>query len=134
MRFDVRRLAALDMHGSNGTRLRRAAVLIEFFVVVGLFPFIARPLWTAGGSGRLLTLGVAGICANYLPLALHGVSLALPGTLATELSGVDVRAELRWYSLRQLLLAVPFAVMVLATVQLRGHTGRPADSTTPPRR
>ncbi|MFB9236312.1 hypothetical protein ACFFWC_12250 [Plantactinospora siamensis] len=116
--LDVRRLAALDMHGASGSRWRRRVVIVEFFGTVVCAGFGAWWLWSAGATGRLLALALAGIGANYFPLALHAATLTRPGALAGELAGVDVRGQLRRYSLIQLWLAVPGVVLLLALAQL----------------
>jgi len=117
----VRRLAALDLHGVNGTHLRRAVIAVEFVgsfalgVGFGAYLAVARssPGW------RIFAACVAGIGLNYLSLALHALTLLRGDALARELAGVDVRPELRRYSLLQFWIAVPLLVAVLALVQLR---------------
>ncbi len=80
---DVRRLAAIDMHGLHGRGRRRRWVLVEFVAgVIGPLPAAAALLIFSDGAGRLL-LGIwlIGIAANYVPLALHAVSLSRDGAL-----------------------------------------------------
>jgi hypothetical protein len=57
---------------------------------------------------------------NYVPLALHVISLWRPGALAAELDGVDIPRELRRYTALQVWVAVPLAIVVFALIQLRG--------------
>ena len=121
--LDVRRLAALDMHGISGSRWRRRVVIVEFFGTVLCAGLGAWWLWAAGTSGHLFALVLAGIGANYLPLALHAATLARSGALARELAGVDVGGQLRRYSLVQLWLAVPGVVLLLALTQLIRRPG-----------
>jgi hypothetical protein len=120
-RLNVRRLAAVDMYGTAGARWRRRVIVAEF--IVGAVGGIASGLRIALSSptvgGWLFGAWLIGMGANYLVLALHAVSLSRPGALDTELAGVDVRAELRYYSLAQLWLAVPLTVAVFALAQLR---------------
>lgn len=118
--LDVRRLAALDMYGTVGARWRHRVIVAEF--IVGTVAGIAPGLWIALSSRtvgwQLFGAWLIGIGANYLVLALHAVSLSRPGALETELAGVDVRAQLRHYSLTQLWLAIPLTVAVFALAQL----------------
>jgi hypothetical protein len=90
--LDVRRLAALDMHGLASTQLRRRVVVAEF--VLGAVGCVAVGLLTAArapGSGwRVLGVRLVGIGVNYLALALHAISLLPAGALDAELAGVDV--------------------------------------------
>jgi hypothetical protein len=63
----------------------------------------------------------------------HGagaISLARPGRLDAELAGADVAAELRRYTVRQLLIAVPLLVLVLGVVQA-AMCSRPAGAPRP---
>ena len=119
-RLNVRRLAAADMYGTAGARWRRRVIVAEF--IAGAVGGIAAGLWIALSSPtagwRLFGAWLIGIGANYLVLALHAVSLSRPGALDTELAGVDARAELRYYGLAQLWVAIPATVAVFALAQL----------------
>jgi hypothetical protein len=118
-RLDVRRLAAVDMHGAHGTTLRRRLIVAEF--VLGALIGTALGVFVAVSSdalgGRLFGAWVAGACLNYVPLALHAVSLLPPGKLDAELEGVDVMGELLYYTKAQVLVAVPLLLVVLAPLQ-----------------
>jgi hypothetical protein len=118
---NVRRLAAIDMHGAHGTRFRRNLIIIEF--VLGATVGTALGLWVAitASSAAWLVFGVwlTGLCLNYVPLALHALSLAPPAALAAELEGVDVRAELRHYTKAQFWIVVPLLFIALAALQRR---------------
>src|SRR5215472_19112271 len=69
---DVRRLAAIDMHGLAGTRLRRRVILAEFIagavgcLVIGLLTATRAP----GLGWHVLGVWLAGVGVNYIPLAL----------------------------------------------------------------
>ena len=119
-RLNVRRLAAVDMYGTEGARWRRRVIVAEF--IVAAVGGIAPGLWIALSSPtvgwRLFGAWLIGMGANYLVLVLHAVSLSRPGAMDTELAGVDVRAELRYYGLAQLWLAIPLTVAVFALAQL----------------
>jgi hypothetical protein len=120
LRLDVRRLAAIDMYGTIGARWRRRVIVAEF--IAGAAVSIALGPWLVLGSrtvgGRLFGAWLTGVGVNYLVLALHAVSLSRSGALDTELAGLDVRAELRHYSLAQLWVAIPLTVAVFAIAQL----------------
>lgn len=121
MRLDVRRLAAVDMFGGRGTRRRRIVVVSEFVLgaVCGTVLGLVAATATSSLGWQVFGAWVAGACLNYVPLALHALSL-LPGRrLEAELEGVDVRSELRYYTAAQLWIAVPLLFVALALVQLR---------------
>jgi hypothetical protein len=115
---DVRRLAAVDMHGARGTLFRRRIILAEFVVGAvagtGLGVFLA----VASSSVGLCAFGalLAGICLNYVPLALHALQLSRRGALDAELRGVDLPRELRRYTKLQFWIAVPLLFVGLAAV------------------
>jgi hypothetical protein len=73
------------------------------------------------GSGGWILVGVwlVGAGANYVPLALEAQRLSRPGALDAELSGLDVRRELRRAATAQLWIAVPFAVFLAALTSAR---------------
>ena len=118
--MDVRRLAAVDMHGLYGRPWRRWVIVAEFLtgatvgVALGVYAAAVAPGW-----GRLIGLWIAGACLNYVPLAAHALDLSRPGRLDRELAGVDVRAALRHYTTRQLWIAVPLLLWPLALRQRR---------------
>lgn len=120
---DVRRLAAVDMYGGAGSRLRRRVILVEFIVGVLGGPLIA--LWAASDSqsaGRLILAGwLFSISANYLPLAWHALALSRRGALEAELANVDVLSELRRYAGAQLWVLVPLLLVVQGIRQRRGR-------------
>lgn len=112
---DVRRLAALDMHGAAGNPWRRRVVLAEFVLAAVAAPVLGVLALRGTGAGtRILGWWLVSIGANYLVLALHGLSLARPGALAAELAGADIPAELRRYSIAQAWIAVPLALVAFA--------------------
>lgn len=120
--FDVRRFAALDLHGANGSVVRRRVVVTEFALSAGLgIGLSAFALGSLSPMG-LLSLCILGIGLNYAALAVHAVALARGGRLARELSGVDVPRALRSATLMQVVLLVPYAVFVLAIRQCRHRT------------
>jgi hypothetical protein len=121
MRLDVRRIAAVDMWGGRGTRRRRAIIVAEFVLGATVGPVLGLLLAITGSAlgWRVLGAWVAGACLNYIPLALHAISLFPGRRLEAELSGVDVRGELRYYTVAQLWIAVPLLFVALDLVQRR---------------
>jgi hypothetical protein len=118
-------LAAIDMHGLGGTRTRARVITAEF--VLGAVVCVALGaliLATSSGTGwTIFGAYLIGGGLNYVPLALHLLSLRRPGALTAELAGVDIPAELRRYTALQVWVLVPLAVVVFAVVQLRGEPG-----------
>jgi hypothetical protein len=120
--LDVRRLAAVDMHGASGSTLRRRVIIGEFvFGAVGgaAFGVWALASWE-GAIGVVVGLYLLGLAANYVALALHAITLARRGALDAELRGVDIRSALRHYTVTQVWVFVPGLFAVLALAQLAG--------------
>jgi hypothetical protein len=120
-RFDVRRLAAVDMYGTRGRPWRRRVILAEFVAgavlcsALGLVSLVS----SGGAGGRLLGAWLLGVGLNYVPLALHAVALSRPGALEAVVAGLDVHREVRRYGVASLWLVVPLAVALLALTQAR---------------
>lgn len=114
--MNVKRLAAIDMYGAEGTMRRRRIILAEF--LAGAVILVALGLWiVARGTslgGRVLGIWMIGAGLNYVPLAAYAIALRRPGALSAELAGVDTSRELRRYSVLQLWLLVPVSVVVFA--------------------
>jgi hypothetical protein len=115
---NVKRLAAIDLYGSSGTSLRRRIILAEF--IAGLAVMVALGIWLATGASSLSTrifgIWLIGAGLNYAPLAAYGIALSRPGALATELAGVDAARELRRYTVLQLWILVPLALIAIAVI------------------
>jgi len=62
---------------------------------------------------------LVGAGVNYVPLALDALRLSRSGALEEELTGVDVRREIRRAGLHQFWVAVPFAIAVFAVAERR---------------
>ncbi|HYW27438.1 MAG TPA: hypothetical protein VE953_24920 [Terriglobales bacterium] len=120
---DVRRLAALDMHGLAGTRFRRRVILAEFIIgALGCIVLGVLVATRAGSLGwRVIGVGLVGVGVNYAVLALHAVSLSRSGALDAELAGLDIESELRRHTLLQFWIAVPLLLVALAVSQFRGR-------------
>jgi hypothetical protein len=116
---DVRRLAAVDMHGVKGTSLRRRVIIAEFVLgAIGGIGIGLLLLFTAdGAAGIIVGAWAVGIGVNYVPLGLHTLSLRRPVDLRTELAEADIRNELRRYTKSQLWVFVPFLFAGLALAQ-----------------
>jgi hypothetical protein len=121
MRLDVRRIAAVDMWGARGTRRRRAVIVAEFVLGATVGPALGLLLAVAGSGPvwRVLGAWIAGACLNYVPLALHAISLFPGRRLEAELAGVDIPRELRYYTAAQLWVAVPLLFVALDLMQRR---------------
>jgi hypothetical protein len=119
---NIRRLAALDLHGTAGTRLRRRLVIAEFFLgAVGGAGFgVWIAVFAAAAGTQAFGGWMAGVGVNYAALAWQTIPLSRPGALGAELAGADVTGELRSYTLRQFWVVVPFLFAVLALRQSRG--------------
>jgi hypothetical protein len=125
--LDVRRLAALDMHGVAGTRRRRRLIRAEF--VLGAVGCMGLGVWvavTAAAPGwKLFGAWLAGAGVNYAVVAWQAASLSRPGALQAELAGADIRRELRRYSYLQFWVAVPLLFVVLALRRPGDRHGAP---------
>jgi hypothetical protein len=118
--MNARRLAAVDMYGSAGVLWRRWVILGEFLLgLVGGLALGLYLIFSASAPGPVVFgVWVLGAGLNYLPLAVHALTLVAPGALERELDGVDLRAELRYYSVRQLWLVVPLLFLGLELARL----------------
>ncbi|HEY8544799.1 MAG TPA: hypothetical protein VIL36_07115 [Acidimicrobiales bacterium] len=132
MGLDVRRLAAVDMHGSKGHRARAVVILGEFLFGATAGPLFGLFVVATGATLTWKVIGVLllGIGLNYVPAARHALDLRAPGALAAELEGVDIKAELRRYSVLQFWVCVPFAVLVFDRRQRERAVQRDAGSAT----
>lgn len=114
--LDVRRLAALDMHGAAGTRRRRSVIRAEF--VAGAVAGAGLGIWVAIGATsvgwQLFGAWIVGMGVNYAALAWQAALLSRPGVLEAELADVDLASGLRRYSVLQFWIVVPLLLAVLA--------------------
>jgi hypothetical protein len=116
---DVRRLAAVDMHGLKGTRFRAWLIVTEFVLGAVAAPVVAVVLIvTAPTLGwSLFAVWTLLVCLNYVPLAVYAVGYLRSGAYYDELAGADVRAELKHYGLAQMWVFVPLSLIVFALRQ-----------------
>lgn len=114
--MNVKRLAAIDMHGAQGTLRRRRIILAEF--LAGAVFGVALGIWIVARAtspgGLVLGIWVIGVGLNYVPLAAYALALRRSGALGAELAGVDISREARRYSVLQLWLVVPLSAVVFA--------------------
>ena len=117
--IDVRRLAAIDMYGRHGSKRRRRLVLAEFVLAAIDIPLLGLAIVLAASPAPRVLLGayLIGVGLNFVPLALHGISMSRASRLGTELADVDVAAELRRYTAKQLFIGIPLLVLTLGVVQ-----------------
>ena len=122
--MNVRRLAAIDMHGATGTARRKRIVLAEF--TAALAATVALGSWLVIGasdlSTRVLGIWLIGAGLNYAPLAAFAISLRRPGALEAELADVDTGRELRRYGLLQLWILVPLSLIAMTAQGRRSGT------------
>jgi hypothetical protein len=123
-RIEIRRLTAVDMYGAVGSRIRRRVILAEF-VLGAILGSALGALVLLRSDGFMAVFGgwLLGACLNYVPLSVHAIDLSRPGALERELRGVDVRAELRYYTKAQVWIAVPLLFIALAIAQGRELPG-----------
>lgn len=121
--LNVRRLAAIDMqlHGNRvtlwefGLGAGLCAALGALSVALGIRLLMYGLNWQLFFGLALLSVGV-----NYLPLLIHGLDLARRGTVREE-AGLDTSPDAaRRYTVLQLWLLVPLAMVALALAQ-RSH-------------
>lgn len=125
---DPRRLAAVDMYGTRGSQRRRRAIRAEFFAgAAGCTALGILALVHGSGGWILVGMWLVGAGANYVPLAFEAQRLSRPGALDAELSGLDLRRELRRAATAQLWIAIPFAVFLAALTSARRKRSEDSD-------
>jgi hypothetical protein len=123
MALNVRRLAAIDLHGMSGTTRRFRLVRAEFLTAVPVALFIATALMVNSGPvGKAIGVWLVGVGLNYVPLAAYALRFSNRAKLDAELANIDLRSEIRHYTAAQLWILVPMALVIFA-----------ASSSTPPR-
>ncbi len=120
---DIRRLTAVDMYGSNGSRLRRTVITTEFLLGATTGPAIGLlvAFMSPGLGWQLFGAYIAGACLNYVPLSLHSFRLLHRSALEDELAGLDIGEELGRYTKLQFWLVVPLLFDVIAIPQAFGR-------------
>lgn len=125
MSLDVRRLAAVDLHGAHGRRTRRIIILAEFLLGAIVMPIggVLTIASTSGAAWTLFGVWLATAGVNYVPLSIHAIRFWNDERLADELAGADLGRELRHYTAVQVWVFVPLALVVFAVVQWRAGSG-----------
>lgn len=115
----MRRLAAIDMWGTKGSPLRRRLILVEFVIgaVGGLGLGVVTLLNASTAIWTMIGIWLIGLGLNYVPLALHAISLSRSGELERELEGADTWSEIRFYTKAQFRILVPLWIAILALPQ-----------------
>ena len=130
--IDVRRLAAIDMYGRHGSKRRRRLILAEFVLAAIDMPLLGLTIVLAPALPRVfLGAYLIGVGLNFVPLALHAISMSRAGLLGTELAGVDVAAELRRYTAKHLFIGIPLLVLTLGAAQFAMSRRPPPESQAP---
>ena len=131
--IDVRRLAAIDMYGRHGSKRRRRLILAEFVLAAIDIPLLGLTLVLAASSAPRVILGayLIGVGLNFVPLALHAISISRTGRLGTELAGVDIAAELRRYTAKHLFIGIPLLMLVFGVAQFAPSRRAPSEAQTP---
>jgi hypothetical protein len=103
--------------------LRRRVIPAEFLVgaVAGTILGVLVAVSTSAAGWFVFGVCLAGVGLNYVPLALHALSLSPRGRLEEELADADVRRDLRRYTKEQFWLAIPLLFVALAVVQFRAR-------------
>jgi hypothetical protein len=96
------------------------ALGIALPLVLGLFSiraglFAGAPSWWETALG----LWLVGIAANYVPLLIYAVAIARGRTVKQE--GQSELAQVKRYGIQQMIILIPFLVVVLALVQESHH-------------
>ena len=119
--INIRKLAALDM-ALNGPRfiLGEFAIGIVLPLILGLFS-IREGLFRPVQAGREILIGfwLIGVGINYIPLFIYAVLLARSGTVKEE--GQPELAHAARYRIQQIIIFIPFLVVVLAIMQEKGR-------------
>lgn len=113
----IRKLAAVDM-AWLGTRviLAEYALGILLALILGLIS-VRSGLFGLDRSDWEVALGfwLVGIAANYIPLFVYAVLIARGGTVKQE--GQPEFAYAKRYGVQQVIILIPFLVVVLTLVQ-----------------
>jgi hypothetical protein len=115
--INIRKLAAVDMAGL-GTRfiLAEYAIGIILPLILGLVSFRAGLLGPVKINWEsALGFWLMGIATNYIPLFIYAVLIARGGTVKKE--GQPELARATRYGVQQVIILVPFLVVIVALVQ-----------------
>lgn len=115
--INIRKLAAVDM-----VWLGARVILAEYALGV-LLPFILGMLSIRSGLFRpvhstwqiLMGIWLVSIAVNYIPLFTYALLIAKGGTVKEE--GQPELAHAKRYGLQQVIILVPFLVVILSLLQ-----------------
>lgn len=115
--IEIRKLAAVDM-AWLGPKVILAEYAFGVVLPLALGAFTLRttlssPDWLNWQTA--LGMWLVSIGANYAPLFLYALSIARAGT--TKAEGEPERRHARRYGVQQVIILIPFLVVVIAIVQ-----------------
>ena len=115
--INIRKLAAVDLaFHSAWVILAEFALGIALPLILGLFSIRAGFLGPVQSWWETaLGLWLVGISANYVPLFIYAVAIVRGGTVKQE--GQAELAQVKRYGIQQMIILIPFLVVVLALVQ-----------------
>lgn len=115
--IDIRKLAAVDMLWL-GARLIVTEYALGILLPLVLGWLSIRSTLSAAqpiGWEEILGIWLISIAANYVPLFIYAVKISRAKTVKEE--GQSELAHARRYGIQQVIILVPFLVVVLALVQ-----------------
>jgi hypothetical protein len=120
--IEIRKLAAVDM-AWLGPRVIVAEYFVGMVLPLALGIITLRATLSSPHpftSQTIFGIWLVTIAANYVPLFLYAMSIAKSRTVQTE--GQPERKHARRYGVQQVVILVPFLVVVIAAYQeLRRH-------------
>jgi hypothetical protein len=115
--INIRKLAAVDMvaHGTwvIAAEFALGIVLPLFFGVISIHAGLSS--FVPIGWEVVLGFWRASIAANYIPLFFYAILIARGGTVREE--GEPELAHAKRYGVQQLVILIPFLVVILALLQ-----------------
>jgi hypothetical protein len=117
--IEIRKLAAVDM-AWLGPKVIVAEYASGVLLPLALGGFtlhstFSSPNWQTWQT--LLGMWLVSMGANYVPLFLYAVSIARAGTVKVE--GEPELPHARRYGIQQVIILIPFLVMIIAVFQER---------------
>ena len=120
--IEIRKLAAVDM-AWLGSRVIVAEYFAGIVLPLALGAFTLRSIYPFHWS-KLFGVWLITIAANYIPLFIYAVIISRSGTAATE--GQPEIKHARRYGFQQLMILVPFMVVIVALIQELRRNQNPA--------
>ena len=120
--IEIRKLAAVDM-AWLGSRVIVAEYFAGIVLPLGLGAFTLRSIHPFHWS-KLFGVWLITIAANYIPLFIYAVTIRRSETVATE--GQPEIKHARRYGFQQLMILVPFLVVIVALIQELRRNQHPA--------